>query len=451
MTPALPSIVETRYRIERMNKKTEPGESLVMAISRSKPWSLPASAASVCWLLFAWTTTMARGDDWPGWRGPRQSGISQEKSAPREWTADRGIRWKKPLAGGGIASPIVWSDRVLVATSDGPKQGNLHLLCFHADTGETIWDRQFWGTAPTLFHASKGGMASPTPVTDGEYVFAFYGTGDVFCVDMNGLLCWHRSLADEYGAFENRFGHTSSPVLLDDVLIVQCDHYGLSYLVAIDKRSGANRWRVERPGVWHSWSSPILAPVGGQWELVICSSEAVEAFDPRTGDKLWRVTGMERECIPTAVFAEGLVYAVSGPKGKSVAIKPGGRGDIAGSHIEWESTRGGPFVPSPIVTGGQFCLIDDAGIATALDARTGERVWQKRLHGEFTASPVSAGDLLYFTNEAGETFVVRAGQPQFEQLARNTLDEPVYASPAISNGRIYFRTARHLVCVAMEN
>ena len=387
------------------------------------------------------------GEDWLGWRGPRRSGVSGEGSGRENWSATEGVKWKASLPGGGIASPIVTGHRVIVATSDGPKQSDLHLLAFDRDTGNPLWHRRFWGTAPTLFHAAKGGMASPTPVSDGKNVYAFYGTGDVFCLDLDGGLRWHRSLASEYGPFENRFGHTSSPLVVDDLLVVQCDHYGESYLIALDVRTGANRWKVDRPGVWHSWASPQLVDSASGPELIVCSSEVVEAFAPRTGEKLWTVKGMQRECIPTPVVGDGLLYAVSGPKGKTFAIQPGGRGDVTESHVRWQSNRGGPFVPSPILVDGLFYLVDDQGIATCLDAKNGDRVWQKRLPGEYTASPIAVGDRIYFFNEAGDTIVLRAGTRQFEQLARNPLEEPIYATPAFSAGKLFIRTSKNLVCI----
>lgn len=413
-------------------------------------WDLKRSAGIVLWMAscFLAGSVAAVGDEpWSGWRGPARSGVSGDPQGPREWSATRGVRWKTPLPGQGIASPIVYGDAVYLTAAAGPRQQELHVLSFDRRTGQPRWDRRFWGTAPTLYHASKSGMASPTPATDGKFLFAFFGTGDVFCLDTQGELRWQRSLAAEYGAFENRFGHTSSPLLDGDLLVIQCDHYGASYLIALDKRTGANRWRVERPGVWHSWSSPQLVEGPGRRELVLCSSEAVEAFAVSDGRPLWKVRGLQRECIPTAVVGLGRVFAVSGPKGKTFAIRPGGEGDVSATHVDWVVSRGGPFVPSPILVGDLLYLIDDQGIATCLDARDGQRVWQKRLRGEFTASPVAAGDQVYFTNDDGETFVVQARSRHFTELAHNKLDEPVYSSPALTGGQLYVRGARHLWCL----
>lgn len=408
--------------------------------------------------FFAWLgvglvcSQVSRAENWPGWRGPTRDGVSTETNLPTTWSATEGVLWKAALPGSGISNPIVWDDRVLVTSSDGPQQNELHVVCLARDDGRELWHERFWGTAPTLYHANKSSMASPSPVTDGEHVYAFFGTADVFCLDLDGRLAWQRSLAEEYGAFENRFAASSSPLLYKDLLILQCDHYGASYVLAIDKRTGANRWKLDRPEAWLSWSSPQLVHLGDsdQDELLVCGSEKIDALDPRSGERLWTMGGLARECIPTPVLGHGLVYAVSGPRGNTYAIRPGGRGDIAQSHVVWSSDRGAPFVPSCILLGDYYYLVEDKGIGTCLDAHTGELVWRKRFGGAFTASPVAADGKIYFVDEEGSTLVVEAGASEFREVARNTLGEPVYASPAISQGRIFLRSASHLYCIGKK-
>jgi outer membrane protein assembly factor BamB len=291
-------------------------------------------------------------------------------------------------------------------------------------------------------------MASPSPVTDGEHIYAFFGTGDVFCLDFAGRLAWQRSLAAEYGEFENRFAASSSPLVFEDSLVVQCDHYGKSYVLAIDKRTGENRWKSDRPEVWLSWSSPVCTkPSGPEAELLVCGSEKMDAFDPRSGAKLWTLRGLERECVPTPIVADGMIYVTSGPGGSSYAVRPGGRGDVTDSHVAWASARGNPFVPSAIVAAKRYYLVDDKGIATCLDAARGAVLWRKRFGGDFTASPVAAENRVYFTNEAGSTLVVQADADRYTELARNEAGEPVFASPAIAAGRFFLRTAKQLWCI----
>ncbi len=397
--------------------------------------------------LFGWSTLFA--DEWPGWRGNSRSGVSSETEIPTEWSVENGVRWKTPLIGAGISGPVIWGDQVFLSASDGPQHSQLHLVSLSVREGRELWHLRLWGTTPTRCHGQKSTMASPTPITDGSVVYAFYGTGDVFAADKAGGLLWQRSLASEFGPFENRFAASSSPLLYKDTLLIQCDHYGDSYLIALDCKTGSTRWKVDRPETWLSWSSPILAPVpgSGRKELVVCSSLKIDAFDPLSGGKLWTVDGMQRECIPTPVLGHGLIYAVSGPSGATLAIRPGGTGDVTESHIKWRKVRGAPFVPSAILVGDHYYLVDDKGIATCLDAHTGNHLWQARLPGRYTASPVAAGDKVYFINESGTTVVMQAGTTEYKELARNDLSEPVFASPAIADGRIYIRSSAHIYCI----
>jgi outer membrane protein assembly factor BamB len=394
----------------------------------------------------------AAADNWPGWRGPNRTGVTEDLGAPVTWSKSSGVVWKRPLRGQGISNPIVWNDRVFCTSSDGPDQRDLHVFALDFQTGRQLWHAPLWGTAPTLHHETKSSMASPSPMTDGRSVFAFFGSGDVFAFDLDGRLLWHRSLADEYGAFENRFAASSSPVLFEDLLILQCDHYGASYVLAIDKQSGADRWKVDRPEVWLSWSSPVIArvPATSLDELIVCGSEKVDAFDPRSGATLWTLRGMARECIPTPVVGHGLIYVTSGPAGTTYAIRPGGRGDVTDSHVAWSFPRGNPYVPSAILVADSYYLVDDHGVGTCLDARSGKTRWRKRLGGDFTASPVATAEHVYFTNEAGVTLVLRAKASQYDEVGRNSIDEPVYAFAAISGGRFFLRSASHLWCLGRE-
>jgi outer membrane protein assembly factor BamB len=441
---------------------------------KSQTYSARRCAALVVAILLV--STRALAENWPGWRGAARTGVSDETGLPLEWSENQGVRWKVALPGSGISNPIVWGERVFVTSSNGRNQDELHLLCLARDDGSEKWHLRLWGSAPTLHHPTKSSMASPSPVTDGEHVFAFYGSGDVVCVDFDGGLVWQRSLASEYGPFENRFAASSSPLLYRDLLLLQCDHYGPSYLLAIDKATGTNRWKTDRPNVWLSWSSPQLMPAatakaGGDSpvtspnrpralkakvfpastnageELLVCGSHRLDAYNPTTGEKLWTVGGMSRECVPTPVFGHGLIFAATGPNGQSLCIRPGGRGDVTGSHVVWSNPRGAPFVPSPILVGDRVYLVDDKGIATCLDATSGHMAWRKRFGGAFTASPVAGDGKLYFCDESGKTIVVAGDTNKYRELARNQLDEAIFASPAISQGRLFIRTAGHLYCI----
>jgi outer membrane protein assembly factor BamB len=408
----------------------------------------------LCLVFSSLAAGVARGENWPGWRGPDRNGVSHETGLPLTWSETQNVTWKVPLPGLGVGGPIVWDDRIFLTDSDGPRLSNLHIICLSRDSGKELWHNQFWGTAPTLHHENKSSMATPVPVTDGKLVFSFFGTGDVFCTTLDGELVWHRSLASEYAPFENRFAASSSPLVFGNLVIVQCDHYGTSYVLAIDKTTGANAWKVDRPDYWHSWASPQLVPVesgsrgsAGRHELVLCGSEKLDALDPATGRKLWTVRGMLRECIPTPVFGNGVIYAVSGPKGPTLAVRPGGLGDVTESHVAWSATRGAPFVPSAILVGNSYELVDDGGILTCLDASTGNRRWQKRLPGRYTASPIAGDGKVYFFNEDGTSTVISSRDNGYRELAQNAIGEPIFATPALSQGRLFIRTPGHLWCI----
>lgn len=408
-----------------------------------------ASRFSLTVLLIASCQFPASAENWPGWRGPTRTGVTSDTGIPETWSSTTNVLWKTPLAGKGTSNPVVWDDRVYLTASLGRDQSELHVLCYDRDSGNLLWRQQLWGTAPTLFYPVSG-MAAPSPVTDGAHLWAFFATGDVFCFDRDGQLLWQRALSEEYGVFENRFGASSSPLLFEDTVIVQCDHYGESYVIALDKLTGANRWKADRPGVWLSWSSPQLMPIEDRHELILIGSERLDGYDPRTGEKLWTVRGLARECVPTPVIGDGYLIAVSGPNGAHYAIRPGGRGDVTDSHILWKNERGTSFVPSGILVGPRYYVADDKGVASCFDAESGKLLWRKRLDGRFTASPVSAEGKVYFTNEKGESVVLDAARREYAELARNELGEDVYASPAISQSRLFFRTANQLICVGSK-
>jgi outer membrane protein assembly factor BamB len=375
--------------------------------------------------------------------------VTSDTGVPETWSATEHVLWKTPLSGKGTSNPVVWENRVFLTESLGRDQSELHILCFSRDTGGLLWRQKLWGTAPTLFYAVSG-MASPSPVTDGEHLFAFFGTGDVFCFDLDGNLIWQRALADEYGAFENRFGASSSPLVFEDLLILQCDHYGESYVIALDKRTGATRWKTDRAGNWLSWSSPTMISAGDHHELVLSGSEKLDGYDPKTGERLWTVRGLSRECVPTPVIGDGFLIAVSGPNGAHFAVKPGGKGDVTDSQVLWKNERGTSFVPSAILVGPRYYVADDKGVLTCFDADGGKLRWRKRLDGKFTASPVSAEGKIFFTNETGQTVVIDAARDEYTELAQNELGEDVYASPAISQGRFFVRSAKHLICIGVK-
>jgi outer membrane protein assembly factor BamB len=383
--------------------------------------------------------------DWPGWRGPNGSGLSPETNLPTKWSATDNVRWKTPLQGAGVSTPIVSKDHVFLTASEG-RNDRLLVLAFDRRSGKSLWTTRFFGSAQPEGFFAPGGMAVPTPATDGQRLYALFGTGDLVCLDFDGKPLWIRSLAEEYGPFRNRWGMGASPILVGDLLVVLVDHYAPSYLLAVEAKTGKTRWKTSRDANVN-WSSPAAVTVNGKTQLVVSGSFRINSYDAATGAELWKTDGMQEQCIPTPVADGGIVYSVSGRKGMTMAIKlDGAKGDLSEKNIVWQSNRGAPYVPSALCFGGQYYLVDDEGFGTCFDAATGKELWRERIGGRFHASPVAGDGKLYCTNLQGVTAVVKAG-PKFELLAKNNLGETIVASPAISQGALFIRGEKHLYCI----
>lgn len=384
--------------------------------------------------------------DWPGWRGPQHNGVSPDKDLPVKWSATENVRWKVPLQGAGVSTPVVWKDHVFLTASDGRLNDRLWLLAYDRQTGKPLWQAKFFGSSQPEWYFPPGGMAVPTPTTDGQRVYALFGTGDLVCLDFAGKPVWMRSLAEEYGPFRNRWGMSASPILVGELLVVLVDHFGQSYLLAVDAKTGVTRWKVDRDATVN-WSSPLPVTVNGKTQLVVTGTNLVKGYDAATGKELWKTDGMTEQCIPTPVADNGLVYAVSGRKGTTLAIKlAGASGDLSQKDFAWQSNRGSPYVPSALCFGGQYYLIDDEGFGTCLDAADGKELWRERVGGRYHASPVAGDGKIYYTNLQGVVAVVKAG-PKYELLSRNNLGETIVASPTIAHGNIFIRGEKHLYCI----
>ncbi len=386
----------------------------------------------------------ARADDWPGWRGPGNRGISAEKDLPTSWTSTENVRWKVAVPGAGVSAPIVWKDRIFLTSSDGAKNDRLHVFCYHADDGKLLWHTRLFGTAPTDLYP-QGGMAVPTATTDGKNVYVLFGTGELAALDFEGRPVWIRALAKEYGPFRNRWGMGSSPILVEGSLIVLVDHWSQSYMLSVDPATGENRWKADRPEAVN-WSTPLPVKVEGKTQLVTIGTHHVRGYDFATGKELWHVNGTHQQCIPSPVVLDNLLLACSGDN--TLAIKlDGGTGDLTKSKVVWKNKKASAFLPSPIQYGDHIYVTGDKGFAICLDARTGNQVWKERLGDSFHASPIAANGLIYFSSKEGVVRVVKAG-PTFEEVARNDFGETLIASPAAANGRLYFRTEKNLICIS---
>lgn len=384
----------------------------------------------------------AHAENWPGWRGPTTLGVSTEKDLPVKWSkAD--VKWKVPVGGVGASCPVVWEDRIFVTSSTGRRNDALHVYCHHRADGKLLWRTRLLGTTPTDLYP-QGGMAVPTPATDGERVYVLFGTGDLAALDMEGRPVWIRSLAEEYGPFRNRWGMGASPILVGDTLVVQVDHWSQSYLLAVDAKTGKNRWKSDRTASVN-WTSPLPLKFKEQTLLIAFGTEQARAYDLGSGEELWHVQGMHFQCIPSPILAGDLLIATSGVS--SIGIKLDGKtGDLTDSNVVWTNKKASAFVPSPIGYQGLVYLPGDKGIVVCLDGKDGKQLWKERLGDSYHASPVAGDGKVYLTSKEGIVFVIRAGRT-FEILSENDMGEPILASPAISNGSIFLRGQKHLFCI----
>lgn len=419
-------------------------------------------------------------EDWPHWRGPNASGVSPEQTLPTRWSATENVAWKAPLAGLGISTPVVSGDRVFVTSQlgtgisrQGPRlvQGGdasamgeralgsgaaraaapdktvFVVEAFNRADGKRLWERRIDAEGALTPTHEKHNLATPSPVTDGTLLFALFGTGQLAALGRDGAVVWQRHLGRDYAPFDIQWGHGSSPVLYGDTVLLLCDHPSASYLVALDKRTGKERWKADRGKGRSSYSTPLVVAAASGDELIVNSSERLDAYDPRSGALLWHTGDSNRFPVPSPVFHNGLIFASRGYRsGPYMAIKPGGRGDVTASHVRWTVPTGAPYVSSLLHYDDVIYMANDVGVLTAVKAATGERLWQERVDGVFSASPVGGAGHVYFVSENGDTIVVKAGNaPQI--VARNAIGERALASPAISNGRLFLRTDEHLLAI----
>ena len=408
-------------------------------------------------------------DNWPQWRGPRGQGVSDEKNLPLEWSSTKNVKWKTPIPGRGHSSPIVWGNRLFLTTSiEGPvipgaaavkhiinnevvklpdtvgadHSYALKLLCIDVETGKIVWERTVHEGRMFDDRQKANTYASSTPVTDGRYVYAFFGSEGVYCYDFDGKQIWSASLG---GIAKMGYGEGTSPILFENLLIVQVDkELGQgSFIAAIDKTTGKHVWRTARKNR-ASWSTPVIARGSKGFELIASGAESVVSYDPATGKELWQTEGLISHAIPTPLVADNVVFVYAGSHDKrGYAVK------LDDHKIIWRYDKGTAYVASGVLYDGTVYLITDSGIMTSLDAKTGQLKYEgARLPTPttFFASPVAFDGKILLTSQDGDTFVIAAG-PKPEILKTNSLGEPIYASPAISAGRIFLRTDHNLYCI----
>src|SRR5882724_1557943 len=435
---------------------------------------------TACVMAFAGLTPFsseaAPKHNWSQWRGPEGNGVSPETNLPAEWSDTRNIKWKTPIPGRGHSSPVVWGDRIFLTTDiegetvpgakavehkdDGKpykhpdsigadRKHTFKVLCIDRGAGTMLWERTAYeGTVYDDRHR-KASYASPTPATDGNYVFAYFGTEGLYCYDFSGKLIWKVS-PGQIATFG--MGTGTSPVLFENTVILQCDEDNgeKSSILALDKRTGKEVWKTPRK-VQASWSTPLIVRGPQRTEMITSGNELIISYDPKTGKELWRTKGHASNAIATPLAGNGLVFVYAGfPVKKTLAITLGASGDLSDSkNIVWQYDKGTAYVPSSILYGEYLYLLSDRGIITCLEAKTGKIVYEGGripIPATFTASPVAFDGRILLTSEDGDTFVIRAG-PKHEVIATNSIAEPVYASPAISDGMIFIRGEKNLYCI----
>jgi len=422
---------------------------------------------------------VASPKNWPSFRGPDASGVGDGQQPPTTWDAAKGIniRWKTPIPGLGHSCPIVWGDRLFVTTaiSSKPdpkvKTGNYgdttsvndltphtwKVYCVDKNSGKILWERPAFQGVPKFKRHLKGSQANCTPATDGRHVVVCFGSEGLYCYDFEGKLLWKRDLGTLDTSFivfpENEWGFGSSPIIYQNLVILQCDLSKDSFIAAYNLEDGSQVWSTPRDEI-PSWSTPTVWNTPRGVELVTNAAQYARGYDPLTGKELWRLAKKSEVTIPTPFAARGLIYVTSGnrPIQPIFAIRPGSAGDISlkegekrSAQIVWSKMRGGPYMPTPIVYGPFLYVCSNAGVVTCYEADTGKEIYKERLGGgrTYTASILAADGKLYFTSEEGEVRVVKAG-PKFELLAVNGMGDICMATPAISDGMIFVRSQHFL-------
>ena len=396
--------------------------------------------------LFCLGSTSVYGENWPAWRGPRGDGTSLETSAPIKWSNTENVAWKTRIPGKGHASPIVFNDAVFVVTAIEDKQQRV-LLRLDLATGRVLWQRTVLEAPPEGMHKLNS-LASSTPATDGKYVYVSFLDNDkmfVAAYDFSGKRVW----AAAPGVFSSVHGYCASPALFKDKVIINGDHDGPGYLVALSKETGKTIWKTPRPNNTRSYCPFLIRTINGRDQLVLSGSKCVASYDPDTGEQHWIIDGPTEQYVASLVYNGEMFFMTCGfPERYMQAIDPDGTGNVTDTHVVWQrkNRTDCSYVPSPIAFGAYFLVVSDRGVASCLDAKTGKVLWQEQFPEKHSASLTSAGGLVYFLSDSGVMTIVRPG-PKYDVVSTNELGEETYASPAISQGRMLIRGLDHLYCI----
>ena len=408
---------------------------------------------------------LASAENWPRFRGPTGQGVSTETNVPLRWSHSpdgkaENVAWKVPVPGVGHSSPVIWGDRVFL-TYTSPDGVSCHVISFARKGGKVLWDTEVFQQKPGRKEA-RNSYATPTPVTDGERVYVVFGGGGAAALTLDGKVAW----TNQDNPFYSRHGMGASPILYKDLFIIPFDGsntqftnleeerigwqkpWDKSFILGLDKNTGKERYKAKRGMSRIAHVTPQIAEVDGKPQLVSAAGDVIQGHDPETGELLWTARSKGEGVTPSVVVAGGKAFTSSGFEDTTIrAVRlGGGKGNVTESHIAWEQKRNAPTLPSFTYTDGLLFVLKENGRASCLDAETGDVIWQESLGGTYSASPVLAEGRLYCLSDQGETVVLAAGR-EFKELGRNSLNEPCQASPAVSNGQVFIRTAKHLFCI----
>ena len=400
----------------------------------------------IAFVLAGIVTLTLGAQEWRQFRGPTGQGLADASGVPIEWDTAKNVAWKIAVTGRGWSSPVVAHGRVWLTTAvTQGRDMSLRLLSFDAESGRAVQDVEVFRKRSAGLLNAKNSHASPTAIVDDDRVYVHFGTEGTAALTLDGAIVWKA----QYGC-TTQHGNGGSPVLHSGLLILTCDGFDAAYIVAIDARTGKERWKTWRRQPWsQAYATPLVIRVGDADQIVSPAANYAAAYEPATGKEIWRVRyddGFSN--VPRPVFGRGLVFIATGFQQPSLlAVRPDGKGDVTRALVAWRLSRGVPLTPSPIVVGDLLYMINDNGILTCVEADTGTIVWQQRIGGSYSASPVMADGSIYIQSEEGVTTVFRPGR-SFQAVAVNRLDEPVLASMAVAGRSLYIRTEERLYRIA---
>ncbi len=387
-------------------------------------------------------------ENWPGWRGPRGDGSAENDSRlPVKWNVAENTLWKTPLPGKGHASPIIWENRIFIVSALDETRDRA-LICLERESGRILWQQTVLQSPPERIHKLNS-LASSTPVTNGKLIFvSFLDRDEMFIAayDFSGKEIWKK----RPGTFSSIHGYCSSPILWKNKLIINGDHDGEAYIVALDQSNGNLIWKTPRPNKTRSYCTPIIRQIENRNQMLLSGSKSVASFDPDSGKQHWIIDGPTEQFVASLVYNGDLLFMTCGfPERHMMAIRPTGTGNVTETHVAWRTTRSASYVPSPVAIGDYFLVVADNGIASCFIAKSGERLWNERLPRRHSASVIAANGLAYFLSDQGVMSVIRPGK-EFDLVAQSELGEQCNASPAIYGGNFYIRGDKHLFCIGKK-